>query len=298
METRSVEPRRSSVPAVAWLLLIAAVATLAPFVVRDWYQIFGPYFIIRPERIIQALAAIAPLLVAAGVVIGGARWPAGARWLAWGAGAFATYGILDAAFEAWLVWWEASPGVLDSGTNPLFFIRAWISLIASIAGPVLLGAGLWAVARPAGPVSLGRAVAVGTVAVIGVAGLAAGVLFAASEFRLTSSAGFSGIEILFGVIYGLSMAVSGVAMAVLAIGALRAMPGGGARPELVIASGATLAAAGAAWTTSAQVLWGQEALAEQVWPAFVLPGGIAAVGMLLVAAGFALGAVAGRSAST
>ncbi len=298
METRSVEPRRSSVPLAAWLLLLAAVATLVPFMVRDWYQIFGPYFIIGPERIIQALAAITPLLVAAGVVIGGARWPAGARWLAWGAGAFATYGILDASFEAWLVWWEPSPGPLDPATNALFFGRAWISLVASVAGPVLLAAGLWAVAPPAARRTFGRTAALAAIASIAVAGIAAGVLFAASEFRLTSSWGLSGVDSLFGAIYGLSPGVVGAAMAVLAIGALRAMPSGGAMPELVITSGASLAAAAAAWTTAAQFLWGQDALAEQAWLAFVVPGGVAAAGMLLVAAGFALGAVTGRGSGS
>lgn len=126
------------------MLLAAAAAAFAIFVIRDWYRLFGPYVVIRPERVIEAATVVAPLLVAAAVLVGAVRWPSGRRWLAWGAAAFALHGLLDAAYSGWSAWWETSPGPIGSPAEGLLLARAWMSLAAGVAGPALLAVGLWA----------------------------------------------------------------------------------------------------------------------------------------------------------
>lgn len=298
MESRHLERKDTPIPLVAWLLLAAAAATLALFVVRDWYQLFGPYLIVRPERVVDALGAAGPLLVAAGVVIGAGRWPAGRRWLARGAAAFAVHGLLDAAFDGWLAWFETSPGPLDPPVDGILLARAWTSLAAAVAGPALVAVGLWAAGREAGRIGLGRTVVGGAIGLIGAIALAGGIALGAMELARASAVGASGLGIVSGPTYVIGLALAAAATAILAIAALWAMPRRGPLPEVVIAAGATLAAVGPAWVAWAQVVLQQAVLAEQPGLAFFLPGGIAAAGMLLVAAGFALGAVAQRPEST
>ena len=294
MESRRLEPKGSPVPIAAWLLLAAAAATLALFVVRNWYELFGPYLIVRPERVVDALGAIGPLLVAAGVVIGGARWSAGQRWLPWGAAAFAVHGLLDAAFSGWVAWWETSPGLLDPSADGLLLARAWTSLAAAVAGPALVAVGIWATGRRTGRMGVARTAVAGAIALAGVIGIAGGVALAAVELARTSTVGYSGIGIVSGPAYSIGVVLAAAAMAVLAIAVLRATPRHGPLPEIVIVAGATLAAVGPGWMAWAQVVLPQATLAEQAWLAFLLPRGVTAAGMLLVAVGFALGAVAPR----
>lgn len=298
MESRHLERTGRPVPPVAWLLLFAAAVTLAFFVVRDWYQLFGPYLIVRPERVLDALGAIAPLLVAAGIVIGAVRWPTGRRWLAWGAAAFTVHGLLDAAFNGWLAWWETSPGPLDPPADGIFLARAWVSLAAAITGPALVAVGLWAARRDGGRKGLAGTVVTFGLGLLGAMALVGGGALAAGELARASAVGFSGLGIVSGPTYIIGLALAAAAMAALAIAALRARPRRGPLPELVIAAGATLAAIGPAWVTWAQVVLPQAVLAEQSGLAFFLPGGMTAAGMLLVAAGFALGALPQNSEST
>ena len=293
MESRSVRPGHSSIPRIAWLLLAAAATSFAVFVVRDWYQLFGPYLIVRPQLVIEAVATAAPFLVAAGVLAGRGRWPAGSRWLTWGAGAYALNGVLQVLWSAWLAWWEASPSLVASPMDGLLAARAWLSLLSAIAAPALLAAGLWAASRRR-PSTGRERVASALIAGIAVAALAGSALLAVTEMAREAGSGMVPFESIIGAVFSVGLALSAAAMALLALAAVRAIPRRGPLPELAVAGGATLAAVGPPWMSWAQVVLPQATLAEHSGWAFTVPGAVVAAGMLLLAGGFALGFVAPR----
>ncbi|HUH16526.1 MAG TPA: hypothetical protein VMM85_01125, partial [Methylomirabilota bacterium] len=126
---RHVPAASAGIPLAAWLLLGVAAITLGVHVAVDWYQIFGPYLIVRPERVFQAISSVAPFLLAAAVLVGAVRWPAGRPWLALGAAALALFGVLELALLAWIALW------LPGFTEPMqatMIVRAVIAALASL----------------------------------------------------------------------------------------------------------------------------------------------------------------------
>lgn len=97
------------------------------------------------------------------------------------------------------------------------------------------------------------------------------------------------LRLMTGVLYAL-VALGFAASAALAIAALRGMPMRDGLPELLLAGGAALMLAGAAWSQTFLVLTdiSQSTLEAVAWN-FTVPSAVGLLGTLLLIAGFASG---------
>ena len=299
MNDRSTDPRgRSvwrSVPVAAWLLLGFAAIQLAVLVAMDWYQLFGPYLILRPEMVIGAFTSVAPFLLAAAVLTGAVRWPAGRSWLGWGAVAYAMHGLMETILSIWVVSWTSSPfaGPVSGWTQAGLIARASISLLAALAAPLLLAMGLRA-ARTF-PVSDDRVrrIAMLAIGVLGFVAVAGGGALAAAEAAALNEGGAAWLTAVF---RGVTTLAAGT-MALLGVAAVGAAPRQRALPELLIAFGASAVIVASAWTWWLQGLVPFEEQGAILGLAFTAPSGVNLVGLLCLVAGFAAGAlVRGRGA--
>jgi hypothetical protein len=280
--------RDSAVPGIspaAWLLLAGAGIVLAVHVARDWYQLFGPYLIVRPQMMAEAVQSTAPFLIGATILIGMGRWPAGRRWLVAGAVTLGVLGVIRLGSEIAVALWMGAPtrGPLETA----MIVLALGASLAAAAAAVMVALGLHA-ARIPGPER--RWPIVGLALVGGVALLGA-VIFPAVWISLTPDRGSA---VLLALPHGLLQAVTIGATVVIAIAAVRAAPRHGAIPEWLIAIGAVVGALVIGWQAWFQVLVAvsdpDELIRYQALWANV-PLALSVLGVLFLAIGFALGRV-------
>lgn len=280
--------RRWSIPWPVWLLLAGAIVQLGVHVAPDSYQVFGPYFLVSGEMVIDWIRSTTPFLLAAFVVLAANRWPAGRRLLLIGAAVMAAAAVLQMALDIWWAIWETAPGPLPDGTQP-WLSGAFLGVgLAMVAAHALLAAGLWA-ARAPRPV--GR-IRVALIALIGMAGLVAtgaGLWVVGLVFRYTGS-----VDYLWVSVAGAALTAAGfAALAAVAMAAVRTAQRPDRIPEILIAIGATVTMVATAWTWGFPHFAPIEAWSEgtSVW-VFTIPNAVATLGMLAMIAGFGLGAIA------
>jgi hypothetical protein len=276
----------SRVPTAAWLLLAGAGIILAVHVARDWYQLFGPYLIVRPQVVAQALESTAPFLLGAAILIGIGRWPGGRRWLLAGVAALAVLGVARLVSEVAVALWMEAPT-----TGPMeaaLIVLALAASAAAAAAAILVALGLHA-SRASGPAPRWPIVAVvllGAVALLGALALLALWMPLAPDRLVAHVALAMTHVVLQAITIGATVAV--------AIVALRAAPNRGAIPEWLIAIGATLAVLVIGWRAWFQVLAAvadPEALMRfQAWWQNV-PLLLSIIGVVCLVVGFALGRV-------
>lgn len=270
------------IPVLAWALVAAAAVQLAIWAATNWYRVFGPYLIVRLEDLSSIVTGVAPFLLGAAVLVGAARWPAGRSWLHAGAGFAALHGVMQTATDAWWAWRMTDPVPLDGGLQVGLVVANLVAVTAAALAPLCLAAGLGRVesVRRASPL------AAGLVVVLGLAVLAAGVGLGAREIAWSADhPSGEGVVIALGVSYRLLVTLEAVALAVLALAALRALPSARILPEVLITVGSVLAAAGlgASWAGQAVLSFEEQ---DQFW-VFALPWTVGALGMILLIAGFA-----------
>jgi hypothetical protein len=278
------------IPALAWVLVAAAAAQLGIWTAVNWYRVFGPYLILRIEDLSSIVTGVAPFLLAAAVLIGAPRWPAGGRWLYAGAALSAVHGVMKAFGDAWWAWRASDPVAPEGALQVALVVANLVAVAAAALGPLCLAAGLARVesVRRAPPIAVGLVVVVGLAAAT--AGLGLGIREIAWAFEMQS---YEGAFIVVGVTYRLLITLGAVALAVLALVALRVLPRAGVVPEALIVIGATLAAAGLAVTWAGQALLSFESQ-DQFW-VFALPWTVESIGMVLLIAGFAAAALGRRA---
>ena len=280
------------IPVLAWVLVAAAAAQVGIWAALNWYRVFGPYLILRFEDFSSIVTGVAPFLLAAAVLIGAARWPAGRRWLYAGAAVLALHGVMRTLTDAWWAWRMSDP-VAPEGPLQVALVAANLVAVAAVAlAPLCLAAGLGRVdpIRRASPLVVGFIVAVGLAAAA--AGLGLGVREITWAFELQSD---EAAFIALGVAYRLLLTIGGVALAVLALAALRSLPPAGGVPEVLIAAGAAVAAAGLTINSAAQALLSIEAQSANLTWVWTLPWAVEAIGKIVLIAGFA---AAGLGAAT
>jgi hypothetical protein len=275
----------SRVSTAAWLLLAGAGITLTVHVARDWYQLFGPYLIVRPEVVGEAVEATAPFLLGAAILIGVGRWP-GRRWLVAGVVALAVLGVVRLGSEVAVALW-----IEGGATGPLeaaMIVLALGASAAAAAAAILVALGLHAsrVEGPERPWLIATLALIGAVALLGAFVLLALWLPLAPD-RLV-------VHVALAMTHVLLQAVTIAATVAIAMAAVRAAPRHRAIPEWLIAVGATLAALLIGWRAWFQVLAGI-ADPEDLMPYQALwqnlPLAVSIIALLSLAIGFASGRV-------
>jgi hypothetical protein len=279
----------SGVPRAAWLLLGIAAIQLAVAVAMDWYQLFGPYLILRPEMIIGALTSVAPFLLAAAVLTGAVRWPAGRRWLGWGAAAFGLYGVTETILSIWLLSWSSSPspGPVAGWTQAGLIARASVSLLAALVAPMFLAMGLRAARNFPVLDDRARRIAMVAIGVLGFVAVAGGIALAAAEAAGLNEAGAAWLTAVFRG----STTLAAATMALLGVAAVGAAPRQRALPELLIAVGVSVVIGASAWTWWFQALVPYQEQGAMLALVFTGPRAANLIGLLLLIAGFAAGAL-------
>lgn len=275
----------TGVPAAAWLLLVAAGIILAVHVTRDWYQLFGPYLIVRPEVISQALTATGPFLLGAAILVGMARWPAGQRWLIAGVVLLALLGLMRLGSEvAWALW------VDDASREPMqaaMIVLGFGAALATALAAISIALGLHA-SRVAG---VSRRWLIATVVVLGGAGLLGA--FALVVAWIAWAPDLRSVVTL-ALPHGMLQAVAIAATVLIAVAAVRAAPRRGMLPEMLIAAGATSSALSLGWSAWFQVLAAlvePDELARYQTLAEPIALALRIIGLIGIIAGFAIGRV-------
>jgi hypothetical protein len=278
---------RSTPGWMAWavgLLLVGAATSLVIQLLPDWYQLFGPYLIIDADLVVGAFGSIAFFVLPAAVLVGSGRWASGRRLLWWGAAVLSASAVTRLVQEAWFTAFALWPDAVSLDSQ-WAWTALWLGGAATmVVGHALLAAGLWSgVGRPSVPAT--RPVA--RTAVVLVVLLSAGAFLAAAWTAFVIP--WNGIEnALLATGGGLLLAVGYGALGVVAVAALQSIPDRGALPELLIAAGATLAMlSGAGSWVLPYVFLGE--VPEFVGGIFIVLAALAAGGLLVMAAGFALG---------
>lgn len=281
------------IPLLAWALVAAAGVQLVIWASGNWYRVFGPYLILRLEDLSVIVTGVAPFLLAAAVLVGAPRWPAGRLWLYSGAALVAFHGVMQTAGDAWWAWRMSDPVASEGALQVVLIVVNMLAVAAFALAPLCLAAGLARVesVRRASPLAIGLIVTVGMAAAA--AGLGLGAREIAWTLELQSGeAAFLALN----VAYRLLITLGAVALAVLGVAAVRALPRPGVGPEVLIAIGATVAAAGLAASWAAQAILSIETQsAQQTW-VFTVPWVVESIGKVLLIVGFGIAGLSPRRA--
>jgi hypothetical protein len=274
--------RRLPVP-VALLLAVGVVVA----VVRTSVSLSqnSPQSTVR--LVIQAAEYASDFLVAAAIIGGTRRWLGGRVWLAAGGLLFVTHGALTLWSEVWgLQVDEIGQGLI---TLADYEARAWLFAVliaaAGLLAPLLVAAALW-FSRP-GPAGIDgrRGLALLSVALLGCAAVA-GHGVAIATYATTPGT----VPPAMVAIVGWLDAAAAVALALLGVIALLAMPRGGATGNLLIALGVALALAADGWTFWFEYRVAPQNVAPALWElVYRVPAGIGVAGMLVMACGVVVG---------
>lgn len=275
------------VPWFAWVLLAGAGMQVVVYVARDWYQLFGPYLIVRPQLIADAAASTMPFLLGAALLVGVDRWSEGRRWLYAAAAVLGVLGLLRVASEVWWALWSTSAEPIAVPAQAGLIVVGVATSLAGAAAPLLIAFGLHA-ARSAN--ALTRAWLIGAVLVLGVTTVI-GVLVLAVQWVPQSPDALSTLGIATHVALH---AAAAAAMTLVALAAMRAARTADALPEVLVAAGAVASVLALGWPAWFQVVVPLERQPELTTIGFVGPMILGAAGMLVMAAGFALGRVLAR----
>lgn len=276
------------IPVLAWVLVAVAALQVAIWMAVNWYRVFGPYLILRLEDLSSIITGVAPFLLGAAVLVGAPRWPAGRSWLLAGAGFAALHGVMRTASDAWWAWrgagWDRPEGLLQVALA----LASLVAVAAAALTPLCLAAALGRVVPPRRM----SPPAAGLILVVGLAAAAAGLGLGAREIAWTIELGSGEPAIIaVGVAYRLLTTLEAIALVVLALAALRALPPARVVPEVLVTAGGTVAAAALAVSWAGQALLSIEAQgAQQAW-VWTVPWALESIGMVLIIVGFA---VAGR----
>jgi hypothetical protein len=274
--------RRSAreIPAFAWLLVAAAGIELLALAFSQGLFETQPF---RFAVLVSVLTSATPFLLAAGIIAGARRWPSARPWLLVAAAAFTLRGVLDAGLVVWLASVQNLPADSIATWNGLMDARALAVGIIGVGAPALLAVGLWVPPRPSSPVSQARRLTMVALTGLGVVATVGGLLLAATPGGQTMP-----MPVLLRLLY-IVTALALPAFTALAVAAVRAMPARDRLPELLMIAGVAVVLVATGWL---DWLFSQRQLQELPsgllgW-LVTLPNGLVLVGLLAVAAGFAV----------
>jgi hypothetical protein len=278
--------RRWAIGTLAVAAVVSLVASLAPVS----YQILSRYPIIDANVVLPAVDALLPWALVAAVLYGADGWAAGRSLLWWGATALALAATLDLVLQVMFALMPETVAMSEA-------LRLWLPIrylaesAATSVGFGLLAAGLWNGRNlaPHGAVP-GGALAIG---VIGGAAIAAVVADLWAAVPIVD--GLPPEYVAVGVAGGRLEAMISLALAALAIVALRITPASAGLPELLIAAGATLVmlARAGAWALPYALLSGSESVPLTSAIFFIVRGAMI-LGLVVMSAGFVLAWLATR----
>ena len=233
------------------------------------------------DLLVSTVEPAAAFILAAGVIISARRWPAARPWLLTAAAAFAIQGVLDAALQVWLYWMQGATAVQILAWSDPLFARGGVVVTLRVAAPTLLAVGLWRIGQSVRTSTRQRA-AIGVLAVIGLAAAAAGL-----ELIVHPGVGGAAVPTEHQVLYVIEALVA-PAFAALAISAVRAMHALDWLPAFPIAVGAGTAALAYGWLEWLSHRLLQDRPFGYLEWLVTLPNALVLMGLLAVAAGFAV----------
>lgn len=267
-------------PRVTILLLAGAVVHVVVSVVaRAAVQVIAD---LSPAAMVSYALGAMPLVLAAAILAGRDRWPSGRGWLAAGAVAYVVAAALDIVL--WLTLATISPAVPGEPYQTFATLRGALWLAASFAAPLLAATGLWREGNPsvgaAPPAARWLAVALGALVLV----LAVVPLIGS----FGSPRSFTTFLADQPVLLALTVLVlfTPMALAVLGLAAVRAVPRRYVLPEALVAVGSFAAAIGSAAMSAVSTVLGDAAWQGLVGPAVVTSQAVALAGLALVALGF------------
>ena len=274
---RAHEP--ATIPPIGWALVGLTVAyVIGSLTAREPLASNG-----YVPPISQILDTAALFGLAAALVIASDRWHAGRSWLLRAALAFVVAGVLEVAFEVYIVWFFANAPLIGEWTNVILGVRGISAAAATAAGLAMVGIGLW-VARPAGGADV-RGWEVATIGGLGLVAAGGAVAYAvASALSLDN-----GYALVAAVTWSFVTGLARLAMAFVAFAALRHRPFREHLAEVVIAAGALLALMAAAvgsWVTAMVPMQDLDTSLVGLLP---LPAAVHAAGWVTIVAGVGIG---------
>jgi hypothetical protein len=191
----------------------------------------------------------------------------------------------------WLYWAATSPTPTDPSWDWIFSPRALLAAALGVMSPALLALGLW-VAVPFASAGSTARLAMGALAALGLLATAGG-------FALTViQAGYPmALAPDLWALYAITALVA-PAFSLLAISAVRVLNGHDLLPLMLIGAGAAIVVAATGWfewLQSQRQL--QDIPVDLIGWVVTLPNGLVVVGLLAVAAGFAIAGLQGAASS-
>ena len=276
-------PRERGLPSAVRLLLAAAVVDLF---LQGWLRTVNGSFPSQTLNLVVGAARSATDFVLAAAIVAGAARGLGSRpWLFAAATLFAIHALLDLGLRAWFAWWYGQNNfTVTDQVQSLTTTGGVATTAAAAAAPLLVAIGIGiARSRPVGAEGL-RAAAVIVIALIGATAVAAYVNEAALMAAQASPAEWAaGV----GVWLEAGRAIS---LSVLGIAALLAMPPGGSTATALIAGGIGVALAVSGWVQWVMSRGGLQELPARYFDLILnVPTGVVVIGLLVAAAGLAMG---------
>jgi hypothetical protein len=280
-------PRERGLPSAVRLLLVAAVVDL---LLQGWLRSVNGSFPSQTLSLaVGAARSATDFVLAAAIVAGAARGLGSRPWLFAAATLFAIHALLDVGIRAWFVWWAAQNNfTLIDQVQSLLTAEALATTAAAAAAPLLVAIGIWIErSRPVGAEGL-RAAAVLVIALIGAAAVAG--------YLTVASLGVAGLPHAGWMPIADAWLTAGwpISLSVLGIAALLAMPRGGSTAPALIAGGIGMALAVSGWVQWVMSRGGLQELPARYFDLILnVPTGVVVVGLLVAAAGLAMGRMTG-----
>jgi hypothetical protein len=273
-------PGSTRLPRVTVVLLAGAVVHVVVSVLaRAAVQVIADF---SPAAMVSYALGAMPLVLAAAILAGRDRWPAGRGWLAAGAVAYMVAAVLDIVL--WLTLATFPPAVPGEPYQTFATVRGALWLAASFAAPLLAAAGLWREGNPsvdaAPPAARWLAVALGALVLV----LAVVPLIGSFGSPRSFTTFFADQPVL--LTLTVLVLFTPVALAVLGLAAVRAIPCRYVLPEVLVAVGSFAAAIGSAAMSAASTVLDDAAWQGLVGPAVTASQAVALIGLAIVALGF------------
>lgn len=277
------------VPILVWGFLALAALDLALHAALNWYRLV-PYLVLNPSDVARVLTAIGPFLLAAGVLASAPAWSAGRGRLRLGAILVGLYGLYAGGTDLFFATTDGAT-LMSPGAQAVWTVLAVSASVALAAGMLLVADGLRLAGSSPSPSRSRRWPAIALLATLITVAAIATIVGTVRDSEYVSPAA----PLAYLAAYRVLQLLGVVGVGLIGIFALRTAA---TRVAVwVIAGGAALHVAGAAWSWGVSALLPIEVVSRELALTYGVPMAVSAVGVLVLAIGFAIAAIGPRAES-